>query len=349
MGTVAEADFKFYAGIKEGYKKEKNRLVADRERVGLVKKRGIFYQSCIGKIESEEWRDHMSLLEAIGMGLIQGITEFLPVSSSGHLVIFQNVFHLDPEGSLLFLVLLHVGTILVVLVSFRKDIQKILAEVLGMCRDILENSKIFFYNKKQDEAKRYKKIVHNNYRKFAILLFITTIFTGLVGYASRELVLFSKTTLTIPAICFFITGILLLVSDLGENGHKIPKDVGYGNGVVLGIMQGIAVLPGLSSLGLVLSVCLLSGFQRKFAVKYAFLASIPPIFGALILELSKTDGSRVNSMVGMYLLGTAVACVTGFVLIRFALNFLRKKKFRVFAYYCFVMGVLSIAAHFATK
>ncbi|MDO5603417.1 MAG: undecaprenyl-diphosphate phosphatase, partial [Oscillospiraceae bacterium] len=209
----------------------------------------------------------MSLLESIWMGIIQGITEFLPVSSSGHLVIFQNVFQLDTEGGLLFWIMLHAGTMLVVLWTFHRDIKKIFLELLGMCGDIVSNGKIFFYNKKQDEAKRYKKIVHNNYRKFALLLFFTAISTTAVGYVARNLVLFSKTTLIIPSLCFFVMGILLLVSDLGENGHRIPKDVGYGNGIVIGIMQGIAVIPGLSSLGMVLSVCILSGFQRKFAVK----------------------------------------------------------------------------------
>lgn len=301
-------------------------------------------------IERKELVVPMSWIEAIWMGIVQGITEFLPVSSSGHLVIFQNVFHLDPEGSMLFPVLLHVGTMLVIFISFYRDIRKIFLEIFAMGRDLIANIKIFFFNKKQDEAKRYKKIVHNNYRKFAILLFITTVFTALVGYAARNLALFSKTTLTIPAICFFIMGILLLVSDLGENGQKIPKDVGYGSAVVLGIMQGIAVLPGLSSIGMVLSVCILSGFQRKFAVKYAFLASIPSVLGAIIVEASNIPNiERVNMMFGIYIIGAVAACITGFFIVRRALNFLKKKKFRVFAYYCFAMGILSIAAHFAMK
>ena len=251
---------------------------------------------------------------------------------------------------MLFPVMLHVGTMIVIFISFYRDIRKIFWEILGMGRDLTANIKIFFFNKKRDEAKRYKKIVHNNYRKFAILLFITTVFTALVGYAARNLALFSKTTLIIPAICFFIMGNLLLVSDLGENGQKIPKDVGYGSAVVLGIMQGIAVLPGLSSIGMMLSVCLLSGFQRKFAVKYAFLASIPSVLGAIIVEAGNIqDVGRVNSMLGIYIIGTIAACITGFFIIRRALNFLRKKKYRIFAYYCFAMGILAIAAHFAMK
>ena len=141
-----------------------------------------------------------------------------------------------------------------------------------------------------------------------------------------------------------------MVSDLGENGQKIPKDVGYGSAVVLGIIQGIAVLPGLSSIGMMLSVCLLSGFQRKFAVKYAFLASIPSVLGAIIVEAGNIqDVGRVNSMLGIYIIGTIAACITGFFIIRRALNFLRKKKYRIFAYYCFAMGILAIAAHFAMK
>lgn len=292
----------------------------------------------------------MSLLESIWMGIIQGVTEFLPVSSSGHLVIFQNVFHLDPEESLLFFIILHMGTMVVTFVAFYSDIKKIFLETIGMCRDLVGNIKIFFFNKKHNEARRSKKIVHNNYRKFAILLLFTTISTILVAAAARELVLFSKTTLILPAICFFVTGILLLVCELGENGHKIPRDVGYGNGIVIGIVQGLSVLPGLSSVGMVLAACLLSGFQRKFAVKYAFLASIPAVIGALILEIGCIeDVNIVNNMFGIYVIGAVVACVTGFLMIRRVLSFLKKKKLRVFSYYCFAMGILSIAAHFAMK
>lgn len=292
----------------------------------------------------------MSLLESIWMGIIQGVTEFLPVSSSGHLVVFQNVFHLDTEEGLLFFILLHIGTMVVTFVAFYSDIQKILVETVGMIRDIVGNIKIFFFNQKHDEAKRFKKIVHNNYRKFAILLFLTTISAACVAAATRDLALFSKTTLIITAICFFVTGILLLVAELGENGHKIPRDVRYGNGIAIGIVQGISVIPGLSSLGMVLAACLLSGFQRKFAIKYAFLSSIPVVIGALIWEIGHIeDTAMVNQMIGIYLIGTAMACVTGFLMIRRVLNFLKKKKLRVFSYYCFAMGALSIAAHFAMK
>lgn len=289
----------------------------------------------------------MSIFQAIFLGLVQGITEFLPVSSSGHLAIFQNVFHMETEGGMLFDIMLHLGTLAAVFVVYWKDIWRMILEALRICYDIIQNIKIFFRNRKYDEALRYKKIVHNNYRKFVVLVIVSTIPTGVIGYAMKGLVEAAGATLIVPGVCLLLTSVLLWVADISEDGHKIPRDVSYMNGFFIGIAQGFATMPGISRSGTTIAACIMSGFDRKFAVKYSFIMSIPAVLGATVLELKDVGSEAVSgSLILNCIAGAIVAAIVGYVCIKTMLIVVRKKKFKGFAIYCLAVGVISIAAHF---
>ena len=228
----------------------------------------------------------MSVLQSIFLGIVQGLTEFLPVSSSGRI---------------LFDVLLHIGTLLVVFVVYWKDIWKLILEAIYMLGDIFSNLGIFLKNQKTTIAAPYKRVVRTNYRKFVVLLIVSTIPTGIIGYLGEKLIKNASATLLIPGICLLITGVLLLISDRAENCYKIPKDITYREGAIVGVAQGFATLPGLSRSGTTITACLLCGFDRKFAVKYSFILSIPAILGAAVLEISEigqetiTGGVRIRN------------------------------------------------------
>lgn len=289
----------------------------------------------------------MSILQAILLGIVQGITEFLPVSSSGHLAIFQNIFHMNTDGGMLFDVMLHVGTLMAILVVYRKDIWKMILETIQICIDIGQNVKTFFRNKKYDEALRYKRVIHNNYRKFVVLILVSTIPTAVIGYAMKSIVNLAGRTLLVPGVCLLLTGVLLLVADISEDGKKLPRDVSYMQGFFIGIAQGFATLPGLSRSGTTIAVCLMTGLDRRFAVKYSFIMSIPAVIGAAILELKDLGQEAVTpSLVGNCFAGALVAGLVGYICIKTMLVVVRKKKFKGFAVYCFAVGVLSIAGHF---
>lgn len=289
----------------------------------------------------------MNLLQALFMGLLQGVTEFLPVSSSGHLAIFKNLFGVATDTGILFDVLLHMGTLVAVVVAFYKDIYKLVLETCSIIYDLVQNAKIFIENKKTGEDHRYIRIVHNNYRKFVVLIIVSTIPTAFIGYMGKGLVEVAGQNLLAPGIGLLITGILLLVVDFTKAGNKIPKDVTYANAMWIGICQGIATFPGISRSGMTITAGLLNGLNRKFAVKYSFIMSIPAILGAMVLELKDIGGSGVTLALGMnYLAGTIVAGVVGYFCIRAMLVLVRKKKFRYFAYYCFLIGVVSIVGSF---
>lgn len=289
----------------------------------------------------------MSVIQAIFLGIIQGLTEFLPVSSSGHLAIFQNLFHIDTGGSVAFDVMLHVGTLFVVFLVYWKDICKLVAEAVRMLADVFGNLKILVSPNNTEQPKKYRRIIRTNYRKFVVLVIVSTIPTGLIGYFGKKLIEDASSTLIIPGICLLITGVVLYLSDKVENCWKIPRDVSWGEGILVGIAQGFATLPGISRSGTTISACTFCGFERKFAVKYSFILSIPAILGAAVLELKDLANESMSpSMIGTYACGMIAAAVFGYISIRIVGQMVLNRKMRVFAYYCFGAGLFAIAGQF---
>lgn len=290
----------------------------------------------------------MTIIQSIFLGLVQGVTEFLPVSSSGHLAILQNLLGIQ-TGSMLYSAMLHGGTLVALCIVFRKDLLRMLVEILRMLRDCKENLDILIHNKKDGDARRYKKIAHNNYRKLVLMILCSSIPTAIIGYAARDLVDLASQSLLIPGICLILTSGFLLVADVAESGKRMPKDITYTNAFLIGIAQGVSTLPGLSRSGITISSCLLSGFERRFAVKYSFLMSIPAIVGAIIVELQKGTAQTGAGQFLIYLLGTAAAGISGYYCIRRMLKIVRKKKFRGFALYCLLAGIFSIIGYLAMR
>ena len=289
----------------------------------------------------------MSILQAIILGIVQGIAEFLPVSSSGHLAIVQNIFHIETDGGLFFDVMLHLGTLVAIFVVYRKDILRMIIETLNMCSDIFYNLKSYIQNQRSYSALRYRKIVKNNYRKFVVLVLVSTIPTGVIGYMGRHLVEKASATLIVPGICLILTSVLLIVSEMAPDGKKIPRDISYGSGFLIGAAQGCATLPGLSRSGTTIAACMMSGYDRRFAVRYSFIMSIPAILGAALVEIKDIGSEGLSGgMVLNGLIGAVVAGCVGYVCIKTMLSVVRKKKFKGFAIYCFVVGVIAIIANF---
>lgn len=289
----------------------------------------------------------MSLLQAILMGIIQGLTEFLPVSSSGHLALFKILFGVESETGILYDVLLHVGTLAAICLVYYKDIWKLIAEGCCIVRDAFVNVVIFFRNKIKKETESYRRVISNGYRKFAMLVIVSTIPTGVIGFFGRDAVALASEILIVPGICLIITSILLFIADRIKDGNKLPKGVTYINAFWVGIAQGIATLPGLSRSGTTITACLLCGYQRNFAVKYSFIMSIPAILGALVLELTDIGTVSVKpTEIFYYVIGMVIAAVVGYVCIKAVLVIVRKKKFTIFAIYCLLIGALSIGGYF---
>lgn len=286
----------------------------------------------------------MEIWKAALMGIVQGVAEFLPVSSSGHLNVFKEILNLDLEqGGLLFDVMLHFGTLIAIFIAFHKDIGKMIVEGIGIIRDFFYNIGLWFKNRGAGEKKEYRKVVEGAYRKFVMLVVVATIPTGIIGYFLQDIIEMAGGSLLVPGICFLITAVLLLMSDFYKNGTKRPNQISYIEGVITGTAQGIATLPGLSRSGTTIAAALLCGFEKNFAVRYSFIMSIPAVLGAVVLELKDIGKVALTSQdIMAYSVGTLVALIVGLLSIRLMLSFIRKKKLWGFSIYCFLLGVTAI-------
>jgi len=289
----------------------------------------------------------MTLIQAILLGIVQGLTEFLPVSSSGHLALMKNLLRVNTDTGILFDVLLHVATLISVCIVMYKDVIKIAVEFVGIVTDSFANIATFFKNLTNNRKKMsYRPIVTSSYRKFALLVIISTIPTGLLGILLDDIIETVETELLVPGICLIVTGVILLISDFISDGNKKPKDATYGDSLMVGIAQGVATLPGLSRSGVTITACLLCGFDRKFAVKYSFIMSIPAILGALVLKIAKlSDEAVTGGEVGMYFVGMIFAAIVGFIALKLTIAIVQKKSFKFFAFYCLGIGAVSVIAH----
>ncbi|MBE5929638.1 MAG: undecaprenyl-diphosphate phosphatase [Lachnospiraceae bacterium] len=280
----------------------------------------------------------MELLKAIVLGFIQGVAEFLPISSSGHLAIFKNVLGFDTDTGLLFDVLLHLGTLAAVFVVFWKDIWALIKEGLAIIGQFFKSLFGCLFKKQ-----KWQPVVTTPYRRFVMMVIVSTIPTGIMGILLEGAINAASATLIVPGILLLLNGVQLLISDRLPDGALTEADAPYGKALIVGIAQGIATFPGISRSGTTITACLACGFKREFAVKYSFIMSIPAILGALVLELMDfspemlSGGDMVN-----YLAGTLVSAVVGYICIKTMLVVVRGKKFKYFAYYCFAMGAFAV-------
>ena len=290
----------------------------------------------------------MTVLYVILLAIVQGITEFLPVSSFGHLCFLEKFFGMEHNAGVLLETMLHVGTLGAIFMTFQKDIRHILYEILDMVMDIVGNVHLYIHNKRTGKQLRYARIISSTYRKFAVLLLVSMIPTMFLGYTARRLVVLAADSALIPSAGLLITGIILLVIDLGRaGGTKTAKEADFSNAMWIGICQGLSVFPGLSRSGLTISAGLVSGFSRTFAVKYSYILSIPAIMGSLLLELGQFGSSGMTIGLGFtYVLGMIVAGVVAFFTIRYCLKLVHKGKFRIFAIYCFVIGFATLIMNY---
>ena len=261
----------------------------------------------------------MSIWFAALQGLVQGLTEFLPVSSSGHLVLVQALFGSDVETNyMLFNVLLHFGTLLSVIVAFWKDIKELFIEFFGWVRDGF-------------------KINGHPYRRFIVMLLITLIPMFAISFSSPLLV----------GLMLLLTAALLYLSEKAPKKHKTEQNASWLDALIVGIGQMFAVIPGLSRSGTTICTGLFRGFSREFAVRFAFIMSLPVVLGANILEIADViqDPSLMGeASIACYVVGIVVSMVSGLAAIRMVKFITNRGNFRPFVVYCTLVGTIAVVA-----
>jgi len=272
----------------------------------------------------------MNSTEAILLGIIQGLTEFLPVSSSGHLVLFQQLFGLK-EAELFFDVCVHLGTLLAVIVVFHREIQNIIAALWGLISLAGQKETIL------------QQVESDPNLKMALLIVIGSIPTAVLGLMFHGIAdqLFSSSFFT--GLMLMVTGLLLWLTRRAKTGDRGTHIEGFSRtkAFIIGIVQGLAIIPGISRSGSTISIGLLLGIDRETAARYSFLLSIPAIVGAGALSLK--DGlSQTDLTIRLSLLGAAAAALVGYGALRVLLSVVKKGRLYMFAPYCWLVGILAI-------
>ena len=255
----------------------------------------------------------MSYIEATVLGLVQGLAEFLPISSSGHLALLQQWFGIKEDNVLLFAVLLHVGTLVSVFIVYWKDIWELIKELIITIKDLVTGKGL--------------RLEERPVRKLGVMIIVATIPTGIIGLLFNDFFDSLYNSVVPIGIGLIITGILLVVAEKTGRSNRGISQMNYRNALFVGTIQGIAICPGISRSGSTLFGSLLCNLDRAFAVKFVFLISIPSILGSAILEAPAAIESGIQMTdVGPIIVGMAVAAISGIIAIKTMIKIVSGKK-----------------------
>lgn len=269
----------------------------------------------------------MTLLSSILLGLVQGVAEFLPISSSGHLAIAEHLLGATGvETPQFFDVLLHLGTLVAVFAAYWDDIRDMIVEFFCGVRDL---------------ARHTTPTPVPPARRLILLIIVGTLPLFAV-LPIKDTVEGLSDNIYFVGGALVVTGFLLFFSDRVRKGRKTEKTATMLDVLLVGVAQAIATCPGISRSGTTITAGCFLGFDRKFAVRYSFLMSIPAILGANILSIKDAMETVIWSEVPVYLVGVAVSAVVGYACIRLLKMIAEKGKFGFFAYYCWAVGALTI-------
>ena len=273
----------------------------------------------------------MSILSAVIQGIIQGLTEFLPVSSSGHLSLYQHFSGQSGEGSLLFSAVLHMGTLIAVFIVFRERIFQMTRETALILKNIFTGR--FSYRSLSANGRGVVMIVLS-----LLMLLPFYIFRDIFESVSED------SDIIVEGICFIYTAALLFMTDRCDNNHRTMGDITPGNAVTVGLFQGLALLPGISRSGSTIAGGTFCGFDRDTAVEYSFILGIPAILGGCLLEGKKAleTGTAMNTDPICTVVGFATSAIVGVLAIRLVKLISKGRKFKIFGVYTLILGVGTI-------
>ena len=274
----------------------------------------------------------MTILEAILQGIVQGLTEFLPVSSSGHLSLFQHFFGLDGENAVTMTIILHLGTLVAVFAAFRGKIKALIFEAFRMIRDIFTGK---FKWKEMNPDRRM------------IIMIIVSILPLFVFYIFKDFFdnLASDSDILVEGFAFLYTSALLFLSTKCNKGTKTAGETTVKSALTIGVFQGVALVPGISRSGSTICSALFTGMKREDAVDYSFILGIPVIFaGAFVklFDLTDSAAAELTANIIPLVISFVVSAVVGYLAIRLIKAMVVNDKFRIFAWYTLVLGIVVI-------
>lgn len=272
----------------------------------------------------------MTTTQAILIGIIQGLTEFLPVSSSGHIAILQALFRLRDPG-ITFAVAVHIATLAAVLIAFWRDVVAIVSGVIGGLYGVLTR-----------RARAGELWRRNDGFRTGLLLLVGSLPAGLVGILLKDALERLFASLLAIGLLLLVTGALLWLTDRVSARGISVRDIRPGQALLIGFFQAAAVVPGLSRSGATIAGGRFVGLNRDAAARFSFLLSIPAILGAAVVDLKDLTGAAGASLGTQLIAGMVAAALVGYLAIRIVMRFVRAGRLRGFAYYCWAVGLAVI-------
>ena len=271
----------------------------------------------------------MSLWESIVLGIIQGLTEFLPVSSSGHLVIAQSFMPGFQQEGVLFDVMVHVGTLLAVLFFLRNDIYTLTMSLLPKT----------WSNNPGTAEKGFVSISVG--RRMIGLIIVGTIITGSIGILLQDHIHRFFESARLAAGMLIVTGVLLFLADRTKDVKRTERDMNITDAIIIGLAQTVALMPGISRSGSTIAFGIFRKIKGEAAARFSFLLSIPAILGATVLEMKYIESVSPGEMI-VYAAGMTSAAITGFLALRLLFFIINKRELRFFSYYCWIVAVTTL-------
>jgi len=268
----------------------------------------------------------MEPIQAVILGIVQGLTEFLPISSSGHLVLFQHLFGLK-EPELFFDISVHAGTLVAVILFFRKDLWAIIVSVIHF---------LSLFLKKQAS---FNDIQENADVKMAFLIIVGSIPTGIIGLLFKQIAEQLFSSVFIVGFMLLVTGLLLWITRRVKAVGRNITGFSVKDALIIGVVQGLAITPGISRSGSTIATGLLLGLNREMAARYSFLLSIPAIVGAEILSLKDVSFQAIDTSV---ILGTIAAGIVGYFSLTLLVYIVKKGQLHIFSPYCWAIGIVAL-------
>lgn len=270
----------------------------------------------------------MTVLEALVSGFVQGATEFLPISSSGHLVILQTIFGMN-DNNLEFAIILHMGTFFAIIAAYHNSVFQLIKEFFLMIFDLIRLKGL--------------NLKKSKYRYYIIYIIIATIPAAVVGFLFDDFISEAFSSIHMVSITLFITGFILLFGEkIGKNNKGVIEKLGAGNSVVVGLFQMCAILPGISRSGTTMTGGLFCGLKKEDALEFSFLLALPAILGSLILKLKDVIGTVVNTSLLSIAVGFFVSLLVGYLSIKLFNLVVKKGSLLYFSVYCWIVSLLLI-------
>ncbi|MBN1972344.1 MAG: phosphatidylglycerophosphatase A [Sedimentisphaerales bacterium] len=271
----------------------------------------------------------VGIAHAIALGIVQGATEFLPVSSSGHLILFENIFNFnsDTPEMLMFDLCVHVGTLAAIFVVFRKSIRNFVKNLLGSRK----------YGTNALEIYQKSPGVH-----IFVLAILVTLITGVIGLLLEKYFESARGSLKFVAFMWLITGTLLIITDMRKKNRMGLRQFGILAAIIVALAQSVAILPGISRSGATICAAILVGLHRRWAVEFSFLIAIPAILGAAMIQLVKdyAEISASNLSIASVIAGSIAAGATGVIALKLLIKTSRRTNLKYFAFYCYALACI---------